>query len=94
VESACTFTGLSASTAALRNATTALAAWARSPLKIAGYVRKPAGAGPFPLVIVLHGGGPTAKAVKADTAEERLKKEVEEAVRASKVLGKAGPQGA
>jgi dipeptidyl aminopeptidase/acylaminoacyl peptidase len=59
-------------------------------VKIAGYVRKPAGAGPCPLVIVLHGGGPTAKAVKADTAEERLKKEAEEAVRASKVLGKAG----
>ncbi len=57
--------------------------------KIAGYVRKPAGAGPFPLVIVLHGGGPTARAVKADTAEERARKAIEEAVRASKVLGKA-----
>jgi len=57
--------------------------------KIAGYVRKPAGAGPFPLVIVLHGGGPTAKAVTADTAEERAKKAAEEAERASKVLGKA-----
>jgi dipeptidyl aminopeptidase/acylaminoacyl peptidase len=56
--------------------------------KIAGYVCKPAGAGPFPLVIVLHGGGPTAKAVQADTAEERAKKAAEEAERASKVLGK------
>ena len=32
--------------------------------KVAGYVRKPAGAGPFPLVIVLHGGGPTARPVR------------------------------
>ena len=57
--------------------------------KIAGFVRKPAGAGPFPLVIVLHGGGPTAKAVNAATAEERAKKTAEEAERASRVLGKA-----
>ena len=58
-------------------------------VKIAGYVRKPAGAGPFPLVIVLHGGGPIAKAVTADTAEERAKKAAVEAERASRVLGKA-----
>jgi dipeptidyl aminopeptidase/acylaminoacyl peptidase len=57
--------------------------------KIAGYVRKPAGAGPFPLVIVLHGGGPTAKAFEADTAEERAKQAAVEAERASRVLGKA-----
>src|ERR1700719_3422718 len=42
-------------------------------VKIAGYVRKPAGAGPFPIVIVLHGGGPTARATSADTEETRVK---------------------
>ena len=58
-------------------------------VKIAGYVRKPAGAGPFPIVIVLHGGGPTAKATSGDTEEARAKKAADEAVRASKVLGRA-----
>jgi dipeptidyl aminopeptidase/acylaminoacyl peptidase len=58
-------------------------------VKIAGYVRKPAGAGPFPIVIILHGGGPTARAVSGNTEEERAKAMVDEAVRASKVLGHA-----
>ena len=57
--------------------------------KIAGYVRKPAGAGPFPIVIVLHGGGPTAKATTGENEEARAKKAADEAVRASKVLGRA-----
>src|SRR5271163_2651998 len=56
-------------------------------VKIAGYVRKPAGAGPFPLVILVHGGGPTAKVVRADTDEARAKAIVDEAVRASRQLG-------
>lgn len=48
--------------------------------KIAGYVRKPAGPGPFPLIVVLHGGAPTAKPVADDAAAA-------EAARAAKVLG-------
>jgi dipeptidyl aminopeptidase/acylaminoacyl peptidase len=58
-------------------------------VKIAGYVRTPSGKGPFPLVIVLHGGGPTARATSGDSAEERAKKAADEAERASKVLGRA-----
>jgi dipeptidyl aminopeptidase/acylaminoacyl peptidase len=58
-------------------------------VKIAGYVRKPAGAGPFPIVIVLHGGGPTAKATTGDTEEARAKKAAAEAERAGNVLGRA-----
>jgi dipeptidyl aminopeptidase/acylaminoacyl peptidase len=52
-------------------------------VKIAGYVRKPAGDGPFPLVIVLHGGAPTAKATAGGDGPEK------EAVRASRQLGRA-----
>jgi dipeptidyl aminopeptidase/acylaminoacyl peptidase len=58
-------------------------------VKIAGYVRKPAGAGPFPLVIHLHGGGPTARAVSGETPEARARAMVDEAVRASRQLGAA-----
>lgn len=58
-------------------------------VKIAGYLRKPAGNGPFPIVIVLHGGGPTARAVSGATEEERAKLWAAEAVRAGKVLGRA-----
>jgi len=58
-------------------------------VKIAGYVRKPAGAGPFPIVIILHGGGPTAKAVSGKTEEERAKAMADEALRASNQLGHA-----
>jgi poly(3-hydroxybutyrate) depolymerase len=56
---------------------------------IAGYVRKPAGVGPFPLVILLHGGAPTAKAVTAADEAERVKTAAAEAVRASRQLGRA-----
>jgi dipeptidyl aminopeptidase/acylaminoacyl peptidase len=58
-------------------------------VKIAGYVRKPAGTGPFPIVIILHGGGPTARPVSAENEEARAKLLGDEAVRASKVLGRA-----
>ncbi len=58
-------------------------------VKIAGYVRKPAGEGPFPLVIVLHGSGPTARAVSGETEDARAKLQSEESVRASKILGRA-----
>jgi dipeptidyl aminopeptidase/acylaminoacyl peptidase len=58
-------------------------------VRVAGYVRKPAGSGPFPLVIVLHGGGPTAKATTGNTDAERATKAAAEAVRASKALGGA-----
>lgn len=58
-------------------------------VKIAGYVRKPAGAGPFPIVIVLHGGGPTAKATSGETEKERAKNAANEAERAGKILGRA-----
>jgi dipeptidyl aminopeptidase/acylaminoacyl peptidase len=58
-------------------------------VKIAGYVRKPAGSGRFPLVILLHGGAPTAKPVSADTDEARAKAVVDEAVRASRQMGAA-----
>lgn len=58
-------------------------------VKIAGYVRKPKGEGPFPLVILLHGGGPTAKPVKGGSAEERATKAADEAVRASRTYAKA-----
>jgi hypothetical protein len=57
-------------------------------VKIAGYVRKPAGPGPFPMVIILHGGGPTAKATSGETDEERAKNAADEASRAGKVLGR------
>ncbi|MDO8544108.1 MAG: alpha/beta hydrolase fold domain-containing protein [Opitutaceae bacterium] len=58
-------------------------------VKIAGYVRKPAGDGPFPIVIVLHGGGPTARPVTADTDAARAEKLAAESVRAGRVLGRA-----
>jgi dipeptidyl aminopeptidase/acylaminoacyl peptidase len=58
-------------------------------VKIAGYVRKPAGTGPFPLVIVLHGGAPTARPVTAETEDARVKAIADEAVRASRQMGAA-----
>src|SRR5258708_447270 len=57
--------------------------------KIAGYVRKPPGAGPFPLVIFVHGGGPTAKPVQAANDDDLAKLRAAEATRASDVLGRA-----
>lgn len=56
---------------------------------IAGYVRKPAGEGPFPLVIILHGGGPTARPVNSESGDERARLQLEESIRASNVLGRA-----
>jgi dipeptidyl aminopeptidase/acylaminoacyl peptidase len=58
-------------------------------MTIAGYVRKPAGAGPFPLVILLHGGGPTAKAVAAEGGAGASQAMADEALRASRQLGRA-----
>jgi dipeptidyl aminopeptidase/acylaminoacyl peptidase len=58
-------------------------------VRVAGYVRRPAGPGPFPLVIVLHGAGPTARAVGGDDPQARLKMRAAEALRASHVLGRA-----
>ncbi len=58
-------------------------------VRIAGYIRRPAGPGPFPLVIVLHGGGPTARAVRSDDEQALLKTRAAEALRASRVLGRA-----
>jgi dipeptidyl aminopeptidase/acylaminoacyl peptidase len=58
-------------------------------VKIAGYVRKPAGNGPFPMVVVLHGGGSSARKVQASTDEERAAKMATEAVRASNTMGRA-----
>src|SRR5262245_13720120 len=58
-------------------------------VRIAGYVRKPSGAGPFPLVIFVHGGAPTAKPVQADNAEELTKLRAAEATRASNQMGRA-----
>jgi len=58
-------------------------------VKIAGYVRKPAGAGPFPIVIILHGSGPTAKAVQAETDQAKTELMAKEVMRASNVLGRA-----
>lgn len=58
-------------------------------VKIAGYVRKPTGPGPFPIVIVLHGGGPTARPVSDGNEQERLKMMVAEALGASRGLGRA-----
>ncbi|HUV65298.1 MAG TPA: prolyl oligopeptidase family serine peptidase [Sedimentisphaerales bacterium] len=58
-------------------------------VRVAGYVRRPVGPGPFPLVIVLHGGGPTARTVRHDDQQVRLKMRADEALRASQVLGRA-----
>ena len=58
-------------------------------VRVAGYVRRPAGPGPFPLVIVLHGGGPTARPVRSDAPQVRSKMRAAEALRASRVLGRA-----
>ncbi len=58
-------------------------------VRIAGYIRRPAGPGPFPLVIVLHGGAPTARAVRNDDEQALSKMRTEEALRASRVLGRA-----
>ena len=57
--------------------------------RVAGYVRKPAGPGPMPIVIILHGGSATARAVSAESGQDRAKMTVAEAVRASNVLGRA-----
>ena len=56
---------------------------------IAGYVRRPAGDGPFPIVVLLHGGTPVAHPTDAagnGTAEERA---AAEALRASRQLGRS-----
>jgi dipeptidyl aminopeptidase/acylaminoacyl peptidase len=60
-------------------------------VKIAGYVRKPIGAGPFPIIIILHGGGPSAKPIKTDgdADEARGRKLAGEAIRASNQLGRS-----
>ncbi len=58
-------------------------------VRVAGYIRRPAGPGPFPLVIVLHGAGPTARAVRGDDEQALLKNRAAEALRASRVLGRA-----
>jgi dipeptidyl aminopeptidase/acylaminoacyl peptidase len=58
-------------------------------IRIAGYVRKPSGPGPFPLVIFIHGGAPTAKPVQATAGEELAKLRAAEATRASNQLGRA-----
>jgi len=58
-------------------------------VKIAGYVRKPAGPGPMPIVIILHGGGPTARTVKAGAEADRAKLMAAETARANSVLGRA-----
>lgn len=58
-------------------------------VKIAGYVRKPAGDGPFPLVIVLHGSGPIARPASADNEPARAEKAAQEAAQASAALGRA-----
>jgi len=58
-------------------------------VRIAGYVRKPSGPGPFPLVIFVHGGAPTAKPVQASTDEELTKLRAAEATRASNQLGRS-----
>jgi dipeptidyl aminopeptidase/acylaminoacyl peptidase len=58
-------------------------------VRIAGYVRKPSGAGPFPLVIFVHGGAPTAKPVQATNEEELTKLRAAEATRASNQMGRA-----
>jgi dipeptidyl aminopeptidase/acylaminoacyl peptidase len=58
-------------------------------VKIAGYVRRPDAPGPLPLVVVLHGGGPTARPVKADNEQDRPRLMAAEALRASQALGRA-----
>lgn len=60
-----------------------------SGVKIAGYVRKPAGEGPFPIVIILHGSGPIARKVQADMEEAKREKMAVEAARAGKVMGRS-----
>src|SRR5690348_4739955 len=58
-------------------------------VRIAGYVRRPAGDGPFPLIVLLHGGAPTAKLVPATSDEELAKVQAAEVKRASNVLARA-----
>jgi dipeptidyl aminopeptidase/acylaminoacyl peptidase len=58
-------------------------------VKVAGYVRKPEAPGPLPIVIILHGGAPTARPVSAETDEARAKMTAAETARASNVLGRA-----
>jgi dipeptidyl aminopeptidase/acylaminoacyl peptidase len=58
-------------------------------VRVAGYIRRPAGPGPFPLVIVLHGAGPTARPVHSDDEQVLSKTRAAEALRASQVLGRA-----
>ena len=55
-------------------------------VKIAGYVRKPAGDGPFPIVIVLHGGGSKARDVQAETEDAKAGMMAAEAIRAGNEL--------
>jgi dipeptidyl aminopeptidase/acylaminoacyl peptidase len=57
-------------------------------VRIAGYVRKPAGVGPFPLVVLLHGGGPAARRVKAGSEAGQTDQMTAEALRASQALGR------
>lgn len=58
-------------------------------VRIAGYIRRPAGPGPLPLVIVLHGGAPTARPVRDNDPQTLLKMQAAETLRASHVLGRA-----
>lgn len=56
---------------------------------IAGYVRRPAGTDRCPIVIVLHGGTPTAHPPAADGAGNVADHIAAEALRASEVLGRS-----
>jgi acetyl esterase/lipase len=57
--------------------------------KVARYLRKPTGAGPVPIVILLPGGGPTARVIRSEPGEARAEAIFDEAVRASRRLGAA-----
>jgi hypothetical protein len=61
-------------------------------IRVAGYVRKPSGPGPFPLVVFIHGGAPTAKPVQASTDEELTKLRAARTIRHCPISSlKAGP---